>query len=201
MIIRILTVSLLCFASFAFADIGPNDLYCLLGEDTAELKIVASQKLVATYESFNECESAREAVNGGVVCAYFTADMPLPQNGWQENGWRAMTIETKKGLGRKVHSSFDTCLLATKNASGGVVCIDTGVGYKSANIQTNNWCGASSALQYCVKATNAARKNHVCTFPSDGSGAEAGWVVTKVTSGCEYLTSKATLEKCNSQIP
>jgi hypothetical protein len=127
--------------------------------------------------------------------------MPVGPGGWNETGWRPMNWETGIGLGRLPHESYEDCLEATRNARGGVVCTNTGVGYKSAHIETNMWCGASSNLHYCLMASIAARNFHVCSFPSEGTGAEAGWVLTRIDSECDYLTSQMPLDACNAMIP
>lgn len=189
------------FGTFGQQVFAQQSMQCVANGGQAILKTVTPVKNIAEYRTMFECEQAKTHSHGGVVCVWFTPDMTVGPGGWEETGWRAMNIQTKLGLGRKTHSSFEDCLLATKNASGGVVCTNTGVGYKSANISTNMWCGASSQLKYCVQASSAARNNHVCSFPSDGTGAEAGWVMTKVTSTCEYLSGQKSLADCNKLIP
>ncbi len=178
-----------------------QNMQCIASAGQAILKTTHPVKTIADYRTMTECEQSRLNSRGGVVCVWFTPDMTIGPGGWDETGWRAMNIQTKVGLGRKTHSTFEDCLLATKNANGGVVCTNTGVGYKAANISTNMWCGASSQLKYCVQASLAAKNNHVCSFPSDGTGAGAGWVLTKVTSTCEYLSGQKTLAECNKLIP
>ena len=189
--------------SFAAAgdDTTSASMRCSTENSQTVLRRIDTQEQVATYENKLQCNAAREAAHDGIVCVWFTPDMPVGPGGWNETGWRPMNTQTKLGLGRRPHKNFEDCLSASRNANGGVVCTNTGVGYKSANISTNHWCGASSQLTYCVKATKEAKQNYVCTFPSDGSGAEAGWVVTRVTSACEYIGTKRSISECNKNIP
>lgn len=173
------------------------DLRCV-GTDMLD----TTDRVVASYADAGECEQAVEAAGEGVVCAWFTPGMPIGPGGWDETGWRPMNIDTGMGLGRRPHMSFDDCLDATRNARGGVVCTNTGVGYKSAHIETNMWCGASSALEYCVIASLAAHDYHVCSFPSEGDGSGAGWVLTEIAgTDCNYLGSQTALSTCNASIP
>jgi hypothetical protein len=159
-------------------------------------------RVVAVYESQGECDAVVDAAGEGVVCAWFTPGMNIGPGAWDETGWRPMNIETGMGLGRRPHESFDICLDATRHARGGVVCTQTGIGYKAAHIETNTWCGSSSELAYCLEATLAARDHFVCSFPSDGSGAGSGWVLTEIDgSQCDYLGASTTLDACNASVP
>jgi hypothetical protein len=163
----------------------------------------ATDREVARYDDVPQCEQVVEAAGEGVVCAWFTPGMPVGPGAWgDETGWRPMNVATEIGLGRVPHLSFDDCLAASANARGGVVCTNTAVGYKSAHIETNTWCGASSNLAYCLQASLAARDFHVCSFPSSGDGSEPGWVLTEIAgTECDYLTSSMPLDECNALVP
>ncbi len=177
------------------------DFACHAGESGAELRD-AGMQLVASYQSVAECQQALDAMGEGVVCAWFVPGMYIGPEGWDETGWRAMNVKTGMGLGRRPHVSLSDCLDATRNARGGVVCTNTGVGYKSAHIDTNHWCGASSGLSYCLQASLAARNFYVCSFPSDGDGSGPGWVLTQIDGAtCNYLTSSMPLSECNALVP
>ncbi len=156
---------------------------------------------VATYEDGAQCARALAAAGEGVVCAYFTADMPVGPGAYNDPGWRPMNVATGIGLGRFPHESVDNCLMATMAARGGVVCTNTGVGYKAAHIGTNMWCGSSSELSYCLEATLAAHDHYVCSFPTSGTGAEAGWSLTRIDAECDYIGTQTTLDACNAMIP
>ncbi len=182
----------------AFAQAAPLEELQCWGKDL--IRVADNQKL-SRFESNAQCEEARQASQGGVVCLWFTPGMPIGPEGWEETGWRPTNIETRIGLGRKAISDFPTCLGVTANASGGIVCTNTGLGFKPTNIETNLWCGASSQHLYCTQASQAAVDFEVCSFPSEGSGVEAGWVRTKITDTCEYSGSKATVENCNATLP
>lgn len=178
-------------------DGGTEDLYC----DGVTMRDVDGAT-IATYESGAVCSEVLAARGDGVVCRYFNAGDPIGPGGWDETGWRAMNWRTGIGLGRRPHLDYDDCLEATRNARGGVVCTNTGVGYKSANIETNMWCGSSSALSYCLQASAAARDFWVCSFPSDGDGSGPGWNLTHIDgSTCDYTTGGLYLDDCNARIP
>lgn len=177
------------------------DLQCVQDGAGATL-IDASQQPVSSYDDVSQCQQALNNKGEGVVCAWFTPGMLIGPGAWDETGWRAMNIDTRTGLGRRPHSSFEDCLDATKSARGGVVCTNTGVGYKAAHIGTNQWCGASSNLPYCLQATLAAQDYYVCSFPSDGDGSGPGWVLTEIAgTSCNYLTSSMPLSQCNELVP
>jgi len=188
----------LLFSNLAFSN---ETLECITSGAEADLIRVKDKLKLASYESWIQCEQVREASHGGVVCAWFTPGMPIGPGGWQETGWRPMNIETKVGLGRKAISELDTCLGATKNANGGVVCTYTGLGFKPTNINTNMWCGSSSQHQYCTMATAHASDLRVCSFPTSGTGSEEGWILTTITSSCNYQGGKSSLENCSAKIP
>ena len=79
---------------------------------------------------------------------------------------------------------------------------NAGVGYKSAHIETNQWCGSSSSLPYCLIASAAARDSWVCSFPSDGDGSGPGWNLTHIVGmRCDYTTGGLYLSDCNAMIP
>lgn len=177
------------------------DFECVTAASGADL-VDGTTKVVASYASQAECQQALAAMGEGVVCAWFVPGMYIGPEGWDETGWRAMNIKTGMGLGRRPHVSLSDCLDASHNARGGVVCTNTGVGYKSAHIETNMWCGASSGLSYCLQASVAARNFHVCSFPSEGDGSGSGWVMTQIDgSTCNYLTSSMPLSECNALVP
>ena len=181
---------------------GPSpDFQCVADSGVATL-IDAAQMSVASYADTGECQQALDNMGESVVCAWFTPGMPIGPDAWDETGWRPMNVATLIGLGRRPHLSFQDCLDATQNARGGVVCTNTGVGYKSAHIETNKWCGASSNLLYCTEASLAARNFHVCSFPSDGDGSGPGWVLTEIAgTTCNYISSQMPLSQCNAMIP
>lgn len=157
---------------------------------------------VAHYTSLSECQQALDDRGEGVVCVWFTPTMPVGPGGWKETGWRPMNIETGIGLGRQPLDSFEDCRAATRNARGGVVCTNTGIGFKAAHIGTNKWCGASSGLDYCLKATLAAKNHYVCSFPSEGQGPGVKWILTHIDGNtCHYLSSKMTIDDCNAKVP
>src|SRR5690606_1304758 len=147
------------------------------------------------------CETVRAAAHGGVVCAWFTPGKPVAPGAWSGTGWRPMNVESRLGLGRLPIESMQQCLESTLNANGGVVCTNTGVGAKATNINTNNWCGSSSEHRYCIEATRSAKDFVVCSFPSSGTGAEAGWMRTRVTESCDYQSNKMSLAQCSASIP
>jgi hypothetical protein len=179
----------------------PPGFACTASAAGAEMHDPAMQ-LVASYETELECQKALEHMGEGVVCAWFVPGMFIGPEAWDETGWRAMNVTSHMGLGRRPHTSFEDCLDATKNARGGVVCTNTGVGYKSAHIETNKWCGASSGFSYCLQASLAANEFHVCSFPSDGDGSGPGWVLTEIAgTTCNYLSASMPLADCNALIP
>lgn len=196
---------LLLAASSVAAALGYDDtassLACEPREGKYALLRLTDGATLGTHTTEAECGEVKAAAHGGVACVWFTASMPVGPGGWQENGWRPTNITTRMGLGRKPLASLTECLEATRHANGGVVCTNTGVGAKAANIQTNLWCGASSQLSYCFKATARANDFVVCSFPSGGTGAEAGWVRTRVTTECDYQGNKQTLAECSATIP
>lgn len=176
-------------------------LSCETRDRVVHLIRLTDGETIATYESESLCRESKDAANGGVVCVYFTPDMPVGPGGWNETGWRPMNYQTKIGLGRRPLTTREECLAATQAASGGVVCTNTGVGAKAAHIETNMWCGASSQLKYCLMASARARNFTVCSFPSDGTGAEAGWVRTQISTTCDYQSAQMTLDACSASIP
>jgi hypothetical protein len=200
------TTMIISFAAFfvptAFAqdDDTSSKLECFATTTGANLVRVRDQVILDRHATIERCEEVRIAAHGGVVCIWFTSSMHVGPGGWQETGWRTANVETKMGLGRKVLASFEQCLEVSRSANGGVVCTNTGLGAKAANINTNNWCGASSQMQYCLIATSRAKDFTVCSFPSDGSGAEPGWIRTKVTGSCSYQSGPMSLHACNESI-
>jgi len=191
---------LLC-PGFLRANDTSLELMCVSTGNGADLIRLRDEVVIATYDSTGLCLESKDAAQGGVVCVYFTSDMPVGPGGWNENGWRPMNVQTKMGLGRKPLATREQCLDATRNASGGVVCTNTGLGAKAAHIGNNLWCGASSQLKYCLEASRAARNFTVCSFPSEGTGAEAGWVRTKIGTTCDYQSNLMSLASCNASIP
>ncbi len=178
----------------------PDRLTCRPNGSKYDLARVPDGKVLDSHDTFDACDETRLAAAGGVVCVWFTPSMPVGPGGWNEVGWRPTNLETGMGLGRRPHLTRQDCLDATRAAGGGVVCTNTGLGAKAANIRTNNWCGASSQLNYCLEATRHAKDETVCSFPSSGTGAEAGWVKTKVTDTCDYQSSQTSLSSCNSSV-
>ncbi len=181
-------------------DLTADSLLCRPNGARSELVRRFAGVRIDTHDSQANCDEVRTAASGGVVCALFTPSMPVGPEGWNESGWRPTNVETGMGLGRRPHSSRAECLEATRAAGGGVVCTYTGLGAKAANIRTNKWCGASSQLSFCLEATRHARDETVCSFPSSGTGAEAGWVKTKVTDSCDYQGSQIALGACNALV-
>lgn len=176
-----------------------NDIECRLGaleRDSIQLVRVSDNFSLAEFDSVNACARAVEASRGGVVCAWFTPSMPVGPGGWVSTGWRPMNIETGIGLGRLTIASFENCLSATKNASGNIVCTYTGIAFKPTHIETNMWCGSSAELEFCAVASAQAVDGRTCSFPSSGSGAEAGWVRTIIGVECEYMGNKLPVDRC-----
>ena len=189
------------FCAFAQAEYTSFLLMCVPEGNGAKMVRLTDEKVIAQYTSQTECLESKDAANGDVVCVYFTPEMPIGPGGWAETGWRAMNVYTQIGLGRRPFTQRSERLAATQSARGGVVCTNTGVGAKAANIETNMWCGASSQLKYCYEATLAAKHFVVCSFPSDGTGAENGWIRTKVGRDCDYQSSATSLKNCSASIP
>lgn len=161
-----------------------------------------SGREVGAYDDAATCERVREAAGEGVVCGFFRPGDPIGPGAWEETGWRPMSVRSGVGLGRVPHDSLDDCLAATRSSRGGVVCIHTGIGYKAAHLDTNQWCGSSSALRFCLEATAAARDHWVCSFPSDGDGSGPGWTVTHIDgTSCDYGRGGLSLSDCNTMIP
>jgi hypothetical protein len=176
-------------------------LSCRETEGLVQILRLSDGAVLGSFSSLSECEETRGAAHGGVACIWFTPEMPVGKGGWNEAGWRPMNVHTKIGLGRKPLSTRAECLDATRNANGGVVCTNTGLGAKAANIATNLWCGASSQLKYCLLASRHASKQVVCSFPGSGTGVEASWVRTALVGECDYQSAQMTLEECNKTIP
>jgi len=177
-----------------------DELECAATGSGFALNRATDGNTLQVHTTLAQCEQVRLAAHGGVACVWFTPDMPVGPGGWNETGWRPMNVATKIGLGRRPVASIEICLQVSAAAAGGMVCTNTGVGYKSANIDTNMWCGASSQLSYCLEASRNAVDFNVCSFPSDGTGAEPGWVPTRVSTTCEYLGAKRSLAACNASL-
>lgn len=200
-----LCVAVLGFVNIANAGVYPLDttlkeLSCVTQGGGVILVRLSDGRVLDTHADLATCEDVRLAAHGGVVCAWFTPSRPVGPGAWKETGWRPMSVKTELGLGRKPFATRDECLSASSTANGGVVCTNTGLGAKAANVETNQWCGASSQLSYCTLATEAAFDNVVCSFPSSGTGAENGWVRTRVTDQCDYQTNQMSLKDCSASI-
>lgn len=186
---------LLCALASATDKLG-----CLKESDTVWMVEVQTGKRLSEFAAWTQCELAREASNGSVVCTFLTPDDPVGPGGWKEYGWRPTHISSGVGLGRRPAMDFDSCLTLTENANGKIVCTNTGVGYKPTHIESNLWCGSSSLFQYCIQASKASVNNRTCSFPTSGSGAEAGWVTTVIADTCEYNGNKKLITQCVSEI-
>lgn len=184
----------------ALASETSDRLSCIESGSQWDLVRLPEKERLDTHKTQTECEKIRAAANGGVVCLWFTPEMPVGPGGWNETGWRPANVDTKLGLGRRPMLSQEDCLSATRAAAGGVVCTNTGLGAKAAHTTTNMWCGASSQLKYCLIASAAALDHVVCSFPSDGTGTEKGWVRTRITDQCDYQGSQQSLPECNASI-
>lgn len=191
-------LSLVILTQQAFAGDWTMLLQC--NSDGILVRLQDNRK-IARFNNQGECNLSRDASHGGVICVYFTPEMPVGPGSWNEIGWRAMNIETGIGLGRKPHATKEQCLDSTRAAGGGLVCTNTGLGAKATNIDTNMWCGASAQLKYCLESTRYAADGLVCSFPANGTGAEPGWMKTRVTTTCDYQGNPMSLEACNGTLP
>jgi hypothetical protein len=178
-----------------------SELECKDHGSQTEMVRLADKTTLGKFKTLTECEDARGSATSGVVCTWFTPGMKIGSESWDETGWRPTNVETELGLGRRPLSKLSDCNTVVKSAAGGTVCTNTGLGFKPTNIETGMWCGSSSEMQYCVKATAAARDKHVCSFPSSGSGAGNGWALTQITNACKYIGKSESLKDCNARVP
>lgn len=118
-----------------------------------------------------------------------------------EGGWIPTNMDSRVPLGRCAISKKSDCERAVSNVSADKICTHTCIGWKTTNVHNNHWCGSSVTLDLCIHSTLAARGDWICSYPSDGLGSHPSWVLTKLTSHCDYVGGQESLNACIERIP